>query len=220
MCLLYFSKLVLELLHSEGAMNQLEVEGSEESFFERRITRHEFVKEISIIAAGLLGGCTPLKIVFNAFPERFSNDTNLCEQMLRSFVTAVIPGAVEDDTNLIRIFRDNYYPFCEYCDFFVSDLAARSANLFGDDQFDRLTQKQRTAVVRDGLDGDATLKRLYQGAIFMAQVSYYAGIYDDEKGCPLIDFQGSNYGFAEEEMYYTNSSLYLAPGATSDGNYS
>ncbi len=201
-------------------MNQLEIQGSEKSFFERRITRHEFVKEISIVAAGILGGCTPLKIVFNAFPERFSKDAHLCEQMLRAFVTTVIPGAVNNDTNLIRIFRDTYYPFCGYCDFFVSDLAARSANLFGDDQFDRLTRQQRAAVVRDGLDGDATIERLYQGAIFMSQVSYYAGIYDDEKGCPLIDFHGSNYGFGEEEMYYTNSSLYLASEATSDGNYS
>lgn len=189
------------------------------SIFTQRVSRLEFLKQICVVSGVLVAGCTPMKIVFKAYPERFKYDRNLREQMLRAFVTAVIPGAPEDDPDLVRMFTDDYYPFHEYCEFFAADLSSRSEKLFEDDRFDQRTLEERARVVQDGLEADATVARLYRGAILMAQVSFYAGIYNDEKGCSLIEFDGSNYGFTDNEMYHKDSWNYLAAAATSTGNY-
>ena len=185
----------------------------------RQISRKEFLKQFSMASALLFAACTPAKILLKAYPEEFKNDPRLRERVLRAFVTTVIPGADEDDPHLVRIFEDEYYPFHSYCAFFTSDLCNRSSDLFSEERFDRLTSAQQTKVIADGLEADATASRLYRGAILMAQVSFYAGIYNSEKGCPLIDFHGANTGFTTDEMYYPNSGSMLAPALTTNGIY-
>lgn len=200
-------------------MNAMSHEWNSSGFFTQRVSRLEFLKQLCIGSGVLLAGCTPMKIVLGAFPDEFKRDTELRERILRAFVTAVIPGASEDDPQLVRMFTDEYYPFHEYCAFFVADLSSRSNRLFGDRHFDNLSLQERTQVIRDGLSDDVMIVRLYRGAIFLSQVSFYAGIYDDEKGCPLIDFHGTNFGFTDEVMYYAETTRFLAPAATATGNY-
>jgi len=188
------------------------------SFLDRRVSRLSFLKQLSVILGVAVSGCSPLRIFLKDYPRKCDDDPRLRESTLRSFVTTVIPGAAIDEPNLARIYSDPFYPFHPYCGFFVSDLAARSSDLFGTDEFSRLPPERRTAVIEDGLRADATTARLYRGAVLMAQASYFGGIYDDVKGCALIDFPGANRGFTEREMYYPNASLFLADEATVDGN--
>ncbi len=185
----------------------------------RQISRKEFLKQFSMASALLFAACTPAKILLKAYPEEFKNDPELRERVLRAFVTAVVPGTEINNPDLVRIFEDEYYPFHSYCAFFASDLCNRSSNLFSEERFDRLTVAQRTKVIADGLEADATASRLYRGAILMTQVSFYAGIYNSEKGCPLIDFHGANMGFTPEEMYYPNSGSMLPHALTTNGIY-
>jgi len=193
---------------------------SDDGFVTRCVSRKEFLKQVAVASGFFFAACSPLRVVFKAYPRKFEEDTALCDCVLRAFVTTVIPGAGSDEPNLARMFTDDYYPFHSFSGFFVADLSERSADLFGNERFDQLSLAQRTKVVEDGLNADATVQRLYRGAILIAQVSYYPGIYDDTKGCPLIDFHGANYGFTADEMYYPNYQALLAREATANGNYS
>lgn len=188
--------------------------------FQKGISRRFFLGQVAAASAAFVAGCTPVRVLLKSYPQKFDKERQLIDTILRSFVVAVIPEATLDDENLTRIYSDTFYPFHKYCGFFVSDLSDRSKNLFGNEKFDQLSLKHRTAVIEDGLQADGTTARLYRGAILMAQISFYGGIYDDEKGCPLIEFEGTNQGFDQEEMCYVNSSAFLASEVTTDGNYS
>ncbi|MBI1805068.1 MAG: hypothetical protein HY033_08920 [Ignavibacteriae bacterium] len=185
----------------------------------RKISRLDFIKNLSLLSGLLVAGCTPLRILLKQFPEEFKTNNELIDTMLRAFVVTVIPGAPFDDPNLTRIYTDDFYPFHSYCGFFVSDPSKRSEELYGTERFEQLAFDQRTKVIQGGLQADATLARLYAGAIFMAQASFYGGIYDDEKGCPLIDFHGTNSGFSADEMFYPDGRSFLACEVTQTGNY-
>jgi len=189
------------------------------SLFQKGISRRFFLGQVAAASATFVASCTPVRILIKSYPKKFDKEDQLVDIILRAFVLTVIPGAPVDDENLTRIYSDTFYPFHKYCGFFVSDLSDRSKNLFGNEKFDQLSLKQRTAVIEDGLGADGTTARLYRGAILMAQISFYGGIYDDDEGCPLIDFQGANGGFEKEEMCYPNSSSWLAKEITKNGNY-
>jgi hypothetical protein len=116
------------------------------------------------------------------------------------------------------MYLDAYYPFSPYTGFFVYDLTRRSRKLYHQEEFQRLSPAERSAVVRDALKGDETISRLYRGAILMAQVSYYGGIYDPDGRCPLIDLPGRNRGYAPATITHPDAEQYLAPETTDDGN--
>jgi hypothetical protein len=180
--------------------------------------RREFITKIAILSGAALASCTPLKIIFKDYPNEFENNDTIKINNLRAFVITVIPGADANDVNLCRIFSDSFYGFEKYCGFFISDLCKRSEKKFGKKSFYDLTAEQRTDVILSGLEADTTLNKIYSAAIFMSQVSYYSSIYDDEKGCDLIDFKG-NTSFVYSEMSYKNPELYLATEITINGNY-
>ena len=186
----------------------------------RTLSRLDFLKQIGIFSGAVLVGCSPIRILLKDYPNRYDRDEGLRTAILRAFVTTVIPGAPPDDPDLVRMFDDEYYPFHAYCGYFVSDLNDRSANRYDGTPFDALAPDLRREIIQQGLDADATTARLYRGAVLMAQASFYGGIYDDEKGCPLIDFHGTNNGFTPEEMCYANCRPLLAREATLTGNYS
>jgi hypothetical protein len=185
----------------------------------RLISRKRFTAELALILGGLIAGCTPAKILFKTYPEKFRNDPALVERYLRAFVLTVIPGAPPDDPNLTRIFTDDYYPFHSHCAFFVSDLADRGAGLHGEEDFTRLSMAERTAVIQSGLEGDAIISRLYRGAVYMSQVSFFGSIYDDERGCELIGYPGTEQYHSPEEMFFADASPYLSYEVTGQGNY-
>jgi hypothetical protein len=183
------------------------------------ISRYEFLRQIALSAGFIMTSCTPVKILLNTHDNKFDSDADLKEKILAAFVAAVIPGADKRDPNFCRIFCDEYYPFHKYSGFFISDLCSKSKKLFGTESFYDLSLQEQTEVIQAGLDDDTTTNKIYTAAIFIAQVSIYCSIYNDERGCDLIDFSG-NYAFVDAEMYHNNSHIYLASELTATGNYS
>ncbi len=167
-------------------------------------------------AAALFEGCTPLRIAAGLYPEP---DREVAEGALRAFMEAVIPGALREDPNLVRVFFDPYYPFARYRSWFVWDLDRRARRLSGGRPYQDLDLESRMRVVQDGLGScDGATVRVYDGAIFLAHVAFYAGIYDDERGCPLIHFEGASGLLPPEQQTYPVPGRFLAAAATADGN--
>jgi len=183
------------------------------------LSRREALQRLGAVCAGLATACTPLRVVLHDYPRDFETDQALLDRVLRAFVTTVIPEADPAAPDLVRAFNDPALPFAAYRAFFVSDLSQRAARRFGQPAFERLSLEQRAAVVSDGLDADATTRKLYAGAIFLTQASYYAGIYDDAAGCPLIGYEGAYRFRGLDAFTYPDPERFLAPAATRDGNY-
>ena len=183
------------------------------------MTRRQALAALGVLGLGTVVGCAPVKILLNTYPEEFNAKPDLSESMLRSFVETVIPGASGGDRKLVQIYYDDYYPFAKHRNYFAADLCRRAERKFGEKAFDRLTVQQRTAVIQDGLDSDKITARLYNGAIFLAQISFYAGIYDDETGCELIGFEGQNWGVPYEIQTHPNPEKFLATPMTATGNF-
>ncbi len=181
------------------------------------VTRREVLKTIGAVVAGLgAAACAPLRVAFDQYPEAFRRDADRLERALRAFVTAVIPGASERDPNLTRAFSDRFYRFARFRHFFASDLCTRASMRYGTECFERLTRAERTRVIQDGLAAGGVTGRLYSGAVFLAQITYYAGVYDPERGCELIDFDGCFRG--RDELSYPEPRRFLAASLTVDGN--
>ncbi len=183
----------------------------------RSISRAEFLKYAAVMVTSAAVGCTPLRVVTKSYPKRYDNDRDLVGRTLRAFVDAIIPGAPLDEPNLVKAFGDPNYPFYKIRGFFVSDLNARARKAFRK-SFESLSRAERTGIVRNALDGGPVTSRLYRGAILLTQVSFYAGIYDDAGGCPLIDFRGaSGIAWSGASATPVDRAL-LAAECTSDGN--
>ena len=180
------------------------------------MSRRQAVRYLGLITAGMATACTPLRIVTGAFSDEFKDDRALVARVLRAFVEAVIPAVPADAPDPVRPFFDPDFPFAPYARFFAADLSRRSFARFGQAKFDRLPVEQRTAVIQEGLAADATTRKLYHGAILLAQVSFYGGIYDDDRGCELIDFPGRYRG---DEVSYEDGDRFIPPALTATGNY-
>jgi hypothetical protein len=185
---------------------------------QHHVTRRQLLQHLGLIAAGLAAACTPVRVLVNAYPQTFDDDPELVDRVLRAFVTAVIPGAPADDPALVRAFTDRDYPFADYAAFFAADLSRRGRQRFAEPAFERLTAEQRAAVIRDGLAGDATSRKLYNGAITLAQIAFYAGIYDAHKGCALIGFEGGYHLHPLSDITHPDPTRFLAAAMTPDGN--
>src|SRR5438094_414585 len=122
------------------------------------------------------------------------------------------------DPDLVRALTDPDYPFAQFAAFFAADLTRRGERRFGEPAFERLTPDQRAAVIRDGLEADATTRKMYNGAVTLAQVAFYAGIYDAQRGCALIGFEGGYHWHPLSEITYPDPALFLAAALTPDGN--
>jgi hypothetical protein len=173
---------------------------------------------MSLLIGSTLAGCSTLKILVGDYPARFDTDGELRERMLAMFVCTVIPSADPAEPNLTRVFQDDFYRFRKYCGFFLSDLAATTRDLHGHENFHLLDLEGRTAVVDRNLHQGGPAGRLATSAVFMAEFSYYAGIYDDERGCPLIDFPGANPGYRPNTLTLAEIESHLAVPMTADGH--
>ena len=158
-----------------------------------------------------------IQMILKIFPHKYYKNDNLRDKMLRSFVTTIIPGIDEDDENLIKMYNDKYYPFNMYCGYFVFDLNRRSKKLFNNKDFFKLSLIEKTKVVQNALSGTELARRLYKGAILIAQVSYYGAVYNEERGCPLIYFPGNNEGYSKEEVTYSFAGYYFDRELSIDG---
>jgi len=178
--------------------------------------RREVVRYLALILAGAAAeACTPLRILTASFPADFKRDRDLVAQTLRAFTAAVIPGFDPGTADPARALLDRRYPFAKYAPFFASDLSRRAAQRFAGSSFASLDLSQRTAVIMEGLEGDGTTRKLYRGAIFLTQVALYAGIYDSDAGCSLIDFPGRYRG---GEVGYADPESFLPQSLTAQGN--
>ena len=182
------------------------------------MSRRDALRHFGAVVAGVAAACTPLRIVLHDYPRRFATDEELQERVLRAFALTVIPEADPDAPDLTRAFSDRAYPFAAYRAYFASDLSQRGAARFGEPSFDRLTPAQRTAVITEGLQADATTRKLYTGAIYLLQISYYAGIYDARSGCSLIDFEGLYRYRGPAAITYPDVDRFLGTALTGDGN--
>jgi len=181
------------------------------------ISRRQLLHQVGVIAAGLAAACTPVRVLVNAYPEMFDDDPALVDRVLGAFATTVIPGAPADDPELTGAFTDADYPFAPFAAFFAADLDRRARARFGS-SFERLRPAARAAIVTEGLEADATSRRLYSGAIALAQIAFYAGIYDARKGCPLIGFEGGYHWHPLAEITHPDPTRFLAEALTPDGN--
>src|SRR5207247_10445095 len=154
----------------------------------------------------------------HADPCAFVADPALVDRVLRAFVTTAIAGAAADAPDLVRALTDPDYPFAQFAAFFAAVLTRRGERRFGEPAFERLTPDQRAAVIRDGLEADATTRKMYNGAVTLAQVAFYAGIYDAQRGCALIGFEGGYHWHPLSEITYPDPALFLAAALTPDGN--
>ncbi len=183
------------------------------------VTRRAALRQLGVLLAGFGAACTPARILLKAYPQEFEENPEAADRALRAFAGTVIPGAPTDDPNLVRVYHDPFFRFAPYASFFIADLCQRSAGMYGAPRFDDLGEAERTRVIQAGLDADATTRKLYTGAIFLAQLSFYAGVFDDERGCPLIDFEGRYRLRPLAELSYPNPGKYLASEKTINGNF-
>ena len=84
--------------------------------------------------------------VTHSYPRDFKHAPELVDRILRAFVSTVVPGAPESP-NVARAYPDEGLPFASYAEFFAADLCRRSSDMFGTDEFDQLTARERTAVL-------------------------------------------------------------------------
>ena len=193
-------------------------EMSSESFSDmlnrlRRYNEHTTSYKIDVLSIP----CA-LQMVLKLFPHKYCNDRNLKERILRTFVTTIIPGANENDESLVKMYEDSYYPFHTYCGYFIFDLNKRSKKLFNGKDFFSLSINERTTVIQCALSGRELMVRLYKGAILMAQVAYFGAVYNEEKGCKLIDFPGRNRGYERKEITYSFAQDFFNNELSFDGH--
>ena len=183
------------------------------------MTRRNFNKGVLLSLGALIASCTPAKILFKAYPEEFKSNHSLQDEMLRAFAVTIVPGADRNTPKLTQIYYDEYYPFAAFVPFFISDLDSRTKKLFAGRSFPSLSQAERERVVLDAFrNGDSIIQRIYHGAIYMTRLNIYAGIYDDSRGCPHINFHGTSQDFVPEQMYYPNAKQYFARQTSLTGN--
>lgn len=182
------------------------------------ISRRQLLQHLGLIAAGLAVACTPLKVVLSAYPQAFDDDADLLDRVLRAFTRTVIPAAPPDDPDLVRAFTDPALPFAPYAAFFAADLARRAGKRFGM-PFERLDLAERGDVIREALSADGTTQKLYSSAILLAQVAFYACIYDDKRGCELIGFEGGYRWHPPHAITHPDAARFLGDAMTADGNY-
>jgi hypothetical protein len=182
------------------------------------VSRRQVLQQLGLITAGLAVACTPLRVLTHAYPAAFDDDAGLLDEVLRAFVAVVIPGAPGDDPDLVRAFTDRELPFARYAPFFAADLCRRARGRFGG-TFHHLQADQRAAIIRDGLAADGTTRKLYGSAIVLAEVAFYAGIYDPQKGCALIGFEGARHARPLRDTTYPEAARFLPEALTADGNH-
>lgn len=185
----------------------------------RTVNRRQVLGRLGVLAAGLTAvACTPLRIVMHIYPEDFDQQPELVDRILGAFARTVIPGVEGAAARVVRAYHDPTFPLGSFTSFLAADLCRRSAACYGTDAFDRLGLTERTRLVQDVLAEGGTAARLYGGAVFLAQVAFYGGIYDDDEGCPAIGFEGRYRFRGIDATTYPEPERFLARQLTRDGN--
>jgi len=181
------------------------------------ISRREALTRLSAIALGIAAaGCAPAAIAGRAlYPEAAALDDDAIARGLTAFVATVIPEPGVADA-VARRFADPFLRFAPHRGEFVADLMRRADLLARTDRFDRLSADQRRTIVQAGLDGGAVTGRLYGGAVFLAQIVYYSGLWNERGDCAFIGYDGGFTGGSP--VSYDDPEPFLPEAITADGN--
>lgn len=182
------------------------------------VTRREVVGLIlSAAASAVTGACAPVRLDLFRTASPFAEDDELVEATLRAFLETVAPG-VRLPASLTRVFADDFFPFGRHRGRFAADLCRRSARTCGVPRFDELDLSRRTAIVHQGLHSDLVSRRLYEGAILLAQLAVFGGIYDENAAVPPLHFEGRYHVYPGDAAGYPHPERFLARPLSADGN--
>lgn len=186
---------------------------------ESRMGRREALKLLGLVGAGAaFGACTPVRAFMGWYPARFRDD-ELVGLVLEAFADAIVPNGGADPAELVRPLYDERFPLHGYGNYLAADLSRRARSECGDARFHLLSRADRTRAIDAGLGADGTTRKLYGGAIFLVQLGFYAGIYDDERGCPAIEFEGRYRPYSLSERTYGRAEEFLADEIGHRGNF-
>lgn len=185
---------------------------------DRAVSRRELLRTLAWVTAGLAGSaCVPAELVFNASPAPHRRDPNVVEPILRMFVETVVPGTPVDRPGAAGVFFDPFYPLTAHRAWLARDLNDRAMQRNGQ-PFDGLPWSSRATIIRDGLSSQGLTRRVYNGAVFLAQVAVYAGLAHPAGACPVIGFEGPSGLLTLADQTYANPHLFLGRTRGADGN--
>ncbi len=185
---------------------------------EHMLSRRDVLRTLAWVTAGLAGSaCVPAELVFNASPAPHKRDPNIVEPILRMFVETVVPGTPVDQPGLARVFFDPFYPLTSHRAWLARDLNDRAMQRFRQ-PFDGLPRSARESIIRAGLASPGLTARIYNGAVFLAQVAVYAGLTHPTGACPAIGFQGPAGVLPLSDQTYPEPRRYLGRTRSVNGN--
>lgn len=181
-------------------------------------SRRTLIAGLAAAAVGLAcGGCRAVNLILDPTPLRDPRDPGLIEPTLRMLVEAVVPGVPVERPGAAVAFFDPAYPLLAYRMELARDLQERAHRL-ARAPFDALPRHARQAVIRDGLEEGGLTGQLYAGAVFLAQVSAFAGLHHPDGACPPIDFAGGRSLAPLASQTYPDPHHFLPGPLTRDGN--
>ena len=182
------------------------------------MSRRVALERLGLITMGIAAaGCAPAAMATRAlYPEAVALDEDTVQRVLIAFVAVVIPEP-EAAPAVVRCFADPALRFAPFRDEFTADLMRRSDRVAHTDRFDRLSAEQRRAIVQSGIDGGTVSRRLY-AAVFLTQVVYYSGIWNDEGSCPFIGYGGAYVFAGYGAITWPDPERFFPVSLTADGN--
>jgi hypothetical protein len=180
--------------------------------------RRHFIRAFS--AGALLtaaSACTPLRVVFDAFEDGHHAGTPNARLMTASFLETILPFPDAGRSEMVEYFHAREYPIAAYLHVLLDELDSTSAKRTGRPWM-QATRKQRLEIIHDIQRADGIARKVLDGAILVAQATYYGGAWDDAHGCPAIGYYGTRELEREHEISYKWSALVLRSTGYSSGN--
>ena len=175
-------------------------------------TRRQAIRQMAIIGVGLsVAGSATGCLGNGATGDQLGHG----DKLIRAFMEAVAPGAPVQHPDITLAFRDERFGFSKYRWLFNFDLRKRACSLFGTLNFHKLNINERKIVIEDALRSDGKMKRLYSGAIQLAQLTVYTGYYREPERCEMIQFES---GFGGGSTSYQNAGQFFGRSMTLNGN--
>ena len=143
----------------------------------QKTSRRRLLKQMLGVTAGL--AAAPALSVAAESPR---------QRGLRALVETVCPRPSPARQDALRILQDDAYPLAWIIVLVVAGLDARAHDV-GAADFASLAPDERHAALADATASGASM--LYEGAIYLTQIGYFAGVYHPERGSPTIGFEGA-----------------------------
>jgi hypothetical protein len=184
------------------------------------MSRRAALGRLGAIGLGLAAaGCAsaPQALTGALYPDGVVLDEASVQGTLAAFVEAVIRDG-EAAPAVTRLLADPALKFAPFRRGFAADLRRRASDLAGDERFERLPLEDRTRLIRAGLDDRGIRARLYNGAVFLTQIAYFAGLWHPRGECPAISFEGAYVYRGDAAVTWPHPEAYLPVALTADGN--